>query len=155
MDASDAWNWCWADPRCLAFPTALFASLAAVARRVDVCGSKIRRGQGCLSIFRSCFAGATIAGLSAFALELGVGSLCTTKLEVVTMAVLLTAVAIDFSAESASGFMRSWLLTILEAYLRTLGIKLERIAQPASRPKFPDESNELQPPPSRGGSGQS
>jgi hypothetical protein len=55
------------------------------------------------------------------------------------MVVLFAAAAIDWSAESASGFMRGLLLTTLEAYLAKMGYKLQRTEPDQSRPRLPDE----------------
>lgn len=149
MEPHEAWNWCWADPACLAFPVAWIASLVAIARRVDRLYSRSRSERGWRSLLRSCFAGATFTGVAAFSLELGIGSLWPDYLKVVTMINLLTSVAIDWSAESASGFMRTLLLTTLEAYLTKCGLRLERIPE-ASRTSLPDEPDKSRRPPSPG-----
>lgn len=133
----DAWQqlaFCWLDSTCLAVMVAAISSCIAVARRLQAIDEHARREIRFGRTVRMCLSGAIVCGSVSFGLALLGGSIWPGQLKPVAGVTVLIAVAVDWSTQSASDWLRSILIGLAKTYLAKDGFDVDLMQQRASSP---------------------
>lgn len=120
---------CWTNALCVAGAVALLTSVVAAARRLQSIDQWPRKDVRFLRVARVCFVGATFSGAASFALCLIGASKWPQELKTVGAITILISIALDWSSDSASAFLRSVLDTAMITVLsmRFPGLDLTRL----------------------------